>query len=176
MYESILKYKLKRYYRNHSREKNFLNLKDIHTILVLFDTAHFHETSVCIHQLKALGKEVTAYACRKRKDKQDYSGAGYHILSQKTTGKWFGNPVDTIAKELEQVTFDAVIDLTVHRNIPLEYLLAHTHASVKAGLKKNDFPQYDLSIIDLPKMETESLQVAELGKQILYYLDVIHTQ
>jgi hypothetical protein len=69
-----------------------------------------------------------------------------------------------------------VIDLTIRRNIPLEYLLAHSNACIKAGLKKNDFPQYDLSITALPEVETENLKVRELGKQIVYYLHTIHTK
>ena len=173
MYESILKSKLKRIYKKTSREKYFLNWKDIHTILVLFETSHLGEVSVFINQLKKEGKKVTVCAYQKKNDKQDHSITGYHIISEKEVGKWFDNPLHTIAKELEMKTFDAVIDLTLVRNIPLEFLLAHTTASVKTGLKKTDFPQYDLAITTSLIGEAESYQVRELSKQIVYYLDKI---
>ncbi|MDR0542997.1 MAG: hypothetical protein LBH19_12420 [Dysgonamonadaceae bacterium] len=173
MYDYILKRRLERYYQKNSREKRFLNLKDIHTVLVLFDTAGFREASMCINRLEGLGKKLTVYAYQKKKDRRDYSGTRYHIISQKAAGKWFGNPMYTIAEKLKEETFDAVIDLTVRRNIPLEYLLAYASAPVKTGLKKNNFPQYDLSIINLP--DAENIRVEELGRQILYYLDSIQS-
>jgi hypothetical protein len=174
MYKYILKYKLKRYYKRHARTKNFLNLKDIHTILVLFDTAHAEEASNCLRQLKNLGKTLTVCAYRKKKDKQDYSGAGYRLISEKTAGKWVNNPIHSLVRELEKQAFDAVIDLTIRRNTPLEYVLACTPASVKAGLKKSHFPPYDLAITRLPHAKNHP--VGELAKQILHYLDVIHSQ
>ncbi|MDR1527596.1 MAG: hypothetical protein LBS46_08030 [Dysgonamonadaceae bacterium] len=170
----ILKYKLKRYYKQNARAKNFLNLKDIHSVLVLFDTAYSDEASDCIRQLKDAGKALTVCVYQRKKDGQDYSNTGYYVVLQKAAGKWWGNPVYSIIRELEKQPFDAIIDLTVQRNTPLEYVLACTPASVKAGLKKNHFPQYDLAITCLP--ETENSSVGELGKQILHYLDVIHVK
>jgi len=173
MYEYILKNKLKRIYKNKSREKYFLNWKDIRTILVLFDTSHFDEATGFVNQLKKLGKQVTVCAYQKKDDKRDYSHTSYCIISEKEAGKWFGNPLHTIIQGLEREAVDAVIDLTLSRNIPLEYILAHTSAFVKTGLKKTDFPQYDLAITTLLIGEAESYQVRELGKQIVYYLDKI---
>ncbi|MDR2805807.1 MAG: hypothetical protein LBB85_09265 [Dysgonamonadaceae bacterium] len=175
MYNYVLKYKLKRYYKKNSRENGFLNLKDVHTVLVLFDTEQLTEASRCIDQLKNLGKEVTVYAYITTNGELGHLSADYHILSRKAAGKWFGNPLYALAKELEQKSFDAVIDLTVRRNFPLEYLLACARATVKTGLKKSHFSLYDLAITPLPGAETKNGQVEELGKQILYYLDTIKT-
>ena len=175
MYEYILKNKLKRIYRNKSREKNFLNWKDIHTVLVLFDTSHFDEVTGFIDRLKKLGKKVTVCAYQKKDDKRNYSNTSHCIISEKEAGKWFGNPLPAIIQGLASGTVDAAIDLTLSRNIPLEYVLAHIPASVKTGLKKTDFPQYDLAITTLPIGEAESYQVRELSKQIVYYLDKIGT-
>ena len=173
MYEFILKNKLKRIYRKATRERHFLNWKDISTIMLLFDTSHWNEAIAFVNQLKKAGKKVTVCAYRKNDDKPYSSTTGYYIISEKEAGKWFGNPLHTIVKELKNETFDAAIDLTLSRNIPLEYLLAHTSASVKTGFKKTDFPQYDLAITTLPFGEAESYQVKELSTQIVYYLDQI---
>ena len=173
MYEYILKNKLKRIYRRKSREKHFLNWKDIHRVLVMFDTSHFDEATTFIKQLKQSGKKVAVYAYQKKDDKRDYSTTGYHIISEKKIGTWFNNPLHAMAKGLKKETFDAVIDLTLSDNIPMEYLLAHIPASVKTGFKKADFPQYDLAITTLFVGEAENFQVRELSRQIVYYLDKI---
>ena len=173
MYDYILKYKLQRMYRKKSRERHFLNWKEIHTIAVLFDTSHFDEVSVFMNQLKKLGKKITVYAYQKKEDKRSYANTNYHVILEKEAGKWFDNPLHAIINELKKETVDAVIDLTLNPNIYLEYLLAHIPASVKTGLKKTDFPQYDLAITTSLAGEAESYQVRELGRQIVYYLDRI---
>ena len=173
MYEYILKNKLNSIYRKQPREKRFLNWKNIHTVLIMFDTAHLDEVSVFIKQLKKNGKKVTVCAYQKNDDKQQCSTNSYYVISKKDAGKWFDNPLHSIAQELKKKTFDAVIDLTLNRNIPLEYLLAHTSASVKAGFKKTNFSPYDLAITSLPLGDAESYQIKELYKQIVYYLDQI---
>jgi hypothetical protein len=176
MCEYIIKKKLKRYYTDYSREKCFLNLKDIRTALILFNTSDFEEVDTFINKLKKLGKKITVYAYKGKKDERDYSKTPYRIITAKETGNLFDNKMNEIVKELNKKKFDAVIDLTIRRTIPLEYLLAHSKASIKAGLKKNDFPQYDLSITTLPDAATENLKVRELGKQIVYYLHTIRTK
>ena len=173
MYEYILKNKLKRIYRKKSREKHFLNWKDIHTILVLFDTSNLDEVTVFIDQLKKSGKKVTTYAYLKKENQPIASTTGNYIISEKEAGRLFNNPLRTIVKELKKETFDAVIDLSLSPNIFLEYLLAQTQASVKTGLKKTDSPQYDLAITTLLYGESDSYQIRELSKQIVYYLNKI---
>jgi hypothetical protein len=173
MREYILKFKLKRYYRKNARERKFLNLKDIHTFLVLFNTAQCEQAQLCIGRLRKLKKQVTAYAYQEEGDKRDHSGSGYRIVLQEAVEKWFNNPSGAIVKELQRETFDAVIDLTIYRNTFLEYLLAHSRALIKTGLKKNNLPQYDLAISRLPDDESSPCPVEELCKQILHYLNAI---
>jgi hypothetical protein len=153
-----------------------LNLKDIRTILVLFDTANYEEGDAFVKKLRKLSKKVTAYVYQRKSDTNNYSKTNYRIIPAKEVTNLFDNKMTEIVTELDQTTFDIVIDLTIHRNIPLEYVLAHTQASFKTGLKKNTFPQYDLSIITLPDVETENLKVRELAKQIVFYLHTINTK
>ena len=176
MNKFILKRKLKKIYKKKLREKHFLNWKDIHTILVLFDTAHFDEATIFIDQLKKSGKKVSVYASQKKGDLRDYSNTNYRVLSEKEVSKWLNNPLHTIVKEMQKETFDLAIDLTLIRNLPLEYILANASVSITTGLKKIDFPQYDLAITTLFTGEAESYQIRELGKQIVFYLDKIDTR
>lgn len=175
MYKHLLKKKINDYYKHNQREKCFLNFKDIHSILVLFDTKEYEQADDLIEKLKKVNKQVTAYAYQNKNDGYDYSETPYRMVTEKEAGNLFDNKMDEIAEEVEGQTFDAVFDLTIDRNIPLEYLLARAKARVKAGLKKNDLPHYDLAILD-PNEGKGSLTVKELGKQIIYYLHTIQTQ
>jgi predicted MPP superfamily phosphohydrolase len=176
MYKYILKKKLKKHYKNNEREKRFLNLKDIHSILILFDTANYEEANIFVQKLKKLKKAITVYAYQDKKDGYDYSRTSYRIVTAKEVDDLFDNKIREIAKELDGTKFDAVIDLTTQRNASLEYLLAYSNASIKTGLKKNDLPQYDLSITVLPDIEKDNLKVRELAKQIVYYLHTINAR
>ena len=176
MYKYLLKVKLDRFYKNYSREKRFLNLKDIQSILILFDTADYEAVDGIVDNLEKLGKKITVYAYKGKKDEYDYSETPYHIITAKSAGAFFDNKMSKIADELKEQQYHAVIDLTTKRNIPLEYLLAHANAFLKAGLKKNDYPQYDLSMTTLPEAETETPNVNELGNQIIHYLRTIQAK
>ena len=175
MYKFLLKRKLNSFYKNYSRGRCFQNLRNIQKILVLFDTADYDEADTFIEKLGKLGKDVTVYAYKDKLDRYDYSETPYHIVTTKDANDLFDNKMDDIVKELKETEFHLVIDLTIKRNIALEYVLAHANALLKAGLKKNDFPQYDLSITSLPETESAALKVRELGKQIVYYLHTINS-
>ncbi|MDR0834044.1 MAG: hypothetical protein LBN93_07695 [Candidatus Symbiothrix sp.] len=173
MHKYLIKRALNKHYKRNVRDKRFLNLKDMQTILVLFDTKNTEEITVFINQLKQLKKKVTVYAYKDKDDETDYSRTNYRIITAKETDDLFQKKLREIVHELENEQFDAVIDLTIQRNLPLEYLLAHINATIKVGLKKNDFPQYDLSITTIPELEKDSLKVRELAKQIIHYLQTI---
>ncbi|MDR0427641.1 MAG: hypothetical protein LBH12_03450 [Dysgonamonadaceae bacterium] len=176
MYKFILSKKINSYYRKNSREKRFLNFKDIQSILILFDTANYDAVDLFVKKLKKLNRHVTAYAYKDKSDQYNYSETPYQIITAKEAGDLFDNKVEQIATEIRNQTFDAVFDLTLTRNIPLEYILMHAHAHVKAGLKKSNIPHYDLAIISLPESEDDDSKVKELGKQIIYYLHTIKTK
>ena len=172
MYQSIIKRKIKKLYAQQQREKQFLNWKDIQTLLVVFDTADYVEADAFIKQLN---KQVTVYAYQRKKDKQEYLLSKYRIVTQEEATSFFHNRLDDIVKELHTQTFDAVFDLTIKPNLPLEYLVLQAQASIKLGFKKGDFPLYDLAITNLPNAEIDSRKVPELGKQMIHYLEIIHS-
>ena len=177
MCKSILKRKIEKYFKHASREKSYLNLKDIHSILVLFDTATYEEADTFIEKLKKLGKQVTGYGYQNKADKTLYSIRPYRITTAREVERLFKNPVEKIAQKLAEEKFDAVIDLSIQPVLLLEYLLVRSQASIKTGLRKtNRLPLHDFSIIDLPDAGKESLNVRELAKQIIYYLHTIRSK
>jgi hypothetical protein len=177
MYKYILNRKIKKYFKHASREKSYLNLKDIRSILVLFDTATYEEVDTFVEKLKKLGKQVTAYAYQDKTDKTLYSIRPYCVTTAYEVERLFQNPVEKIARKLAEKKFDAVIDLSIQPVLLLEYLLVRSQASIKTGLRKTDrLPLHDFSIINLPDTGKEILNVRELAKQIIFYLHTIRSK
>ena len=168
--------KLKKKNKDALRERQFLNLESIQSILVLFDTSDYEEVDVFIEKLERMGKKITVYAYKRNSDRYDYSETPYHIITPKYSSVLFGHRLTAIAEELKKNSFDLAIDLTVKRNISLEYLLAHADVLAKVGLKKNNQSPYDLSIIFPSETPNESMKVKELSEQIFYYLYTIRSK
>jgi hypothetical protein len=175
MLKYILRKKIKKNLKKKSSKKCFLNLNAVHSILIFFDANTYEEVDFFAEKLKKIGKKITAYAYKSKHDKKDYTHSPYRIIKAEEVESLFNSKIDILATELAKQTFDAVIDLTLHENLFIEYLLAHSDAFIKTGLKKNNTFLYDLSIVNLPEMEKENLKVRELAKQIIYYLHTIRS-
>jgi hypothetical protein len=158
-----------------AREKNFITLKKIQTILVLLDTQDYEEADVFIDHLERMGKKVTSYAYKNKKDTYDYSETPYIIIEYKDTSNLFNNKLNEIAEEIKQVHYDALFDLTIDRNPVLEFFVASANATLKVGYKKSDdIRLYDFTISALKmNRDNENLRAREFGKQILHYLSTI---
>jgi hypothetical protein len=176
MYNPFIKKKVKKLSENANRSKKFLNFNEIQTVLILFETKDYEEADTFIERLKQMGKQVMAYAYKDKKDEYDYSETSYKIIEEKQATDWFENNLDDLAEKASLRHYDIVIDLTVRRNPVLEYILLQTKTDMTIGLKKTKKTIYDLAITSLsPSENTDSLKIRELGKQIVHYLQVIHS-
>jgi hypothetical protein len=175
MYNPIINNKLNKLVKKDARERIFLNMNDIYSIFVLFDTKDYEQVDNFIEQLESMGKHVTAYAYKDKKDKYDYSETSYKIINYKEVSGWFNRKVDTIADEIKKNRYDALFDLTIHKNIILEYLLVAANATLKVGYKKSNFQLYDFTISSLKMAKDQKrFKIRELGKQIIHYLSTIN--
>jgi hypothetical protein len=176
MINLLLKRKIKEELKKNFRKKTFLNLKDIHTILILFDTENQGEVDVFIKHLKRAGKKVTAYGYKSKKDTVNYSGSSYKIIHYKKVSGWFNNQLNAIATEINRNHYHALFDLTIRENLALEFLYTQVDAPLKVGYKKNNWFSYDVSFSSLSTKEKhENAKVKELGKQIIHYLSTIQS-
>ena len=172
----ILKYRIKKLIKREKRKKTFLNLKDINTILILFDTENYEDIDAFIEQLEQMGKTVTAYAYKNKKDVYDYSETSYKIITQKEASDLFENNLEPIAEGLKQHHYDALFDLTVRKNTTLQFLVVNANATLKVGYKKGSLQLYDLTIKTLnPGKEQGNSKIRELNKQIIHYLTTIQS-
>ncbi|MDR2056943.1 MAG: hypothetical protein LBP83_01415 [Dysgonamonadaceae bacterium] len=178
MHNLLINYKIKKAVeKREAHKKNFLTLRKIRNIIVFLDTEDYEEADVFIDHLERMGKKVTSYAYKSKKDIYDYSETPYIIIDYKDTSKWFENKLEKIANEIKQVHYDALFDLTIERNPTLEFLVACANATFKVGHKKrNNIRLYDFTISALKvNNNNENLRTREFGKQILHYLSTIKT-
>lgn len=150
------------------RKKAYLNLKEIKSVLVLFNTENFEEASQFIQQLKKMGKKIKAFAFKNKKDTSNYSSISYSIVTEKDMK---GESLIQIANTLSDENFDLVVDLTLEENLLLLYILVSVNAPLKVGFYKHSLSVHDIVISFAPGME---LTLKELGQQVIHYLTVIY--
>jgi len=167
MYKFLLRRKIKKIIKHSEREKAYHNLKEIKSVLVLFDTENFDDASQFIQQLKKMGKKIKAFAYKDKKDTNNYSNISYTIVTDKDMKS---ESLALIVNSLSNDTFDLVVDLTLKENLMLLFVLVSANSSLKVGFYKHALSVHDIVISFAPGM---GLTVKELGKQLIYYLTII---
>lgn len=174
MYKFLLKRRIKKILKLSEREKAYHNLKEIRTVLVLFDTEDYGDAHHFIQQMKKMGKKVKVFAYKDKKDTKDYSDILNNIVTEKDMKDWKGESLTQIVNALGDQTFDLVVDLTLKENLLLLYILASANSPLKVGFYKSDFAVHDMVIAFAPGLELSGFTtVKELSKQLIYYLTTI---
>ncbi len=174
MFDFFVKNKIKKLCKDNLRERKFLSMDKIHSILIFFETTDYEVVDAFVEHLEKMGKKVKGYGYKAKEDKYDYSETPFRIITHKIDTNSFGVPVNSLVEELSDQTYDVLIDMSVKENITLEYLVASSDISLRVGLKKNNLQLYDMSISRLPDNKDGS-DCVELGRQILHYLTTIHS-
>jgi hypothetical protein len=171
----FLRRKIKKILDNSRREKEYRNLKEIKSVLLLFDTKDYSDAVLFIKQLKKMGKKVKIYAYVDKKDKNDYSKTFHHIVTEKDIDIWEGDSLKELVNSLNSGTlYDLAIDLTLKENVLLQYLLVSADSLLKVGFCKTNLPVYDIVISFASEKElNEIITIKELSKQLIHYLTTI---
>ena len=170
MYKYLLKRKITNIIHNSERKKAYHNLKEIKSILVLFDTENFDDAAHFIQQMKKMGKKIKALAFKNKKDTNTYSNISYTIVTEKDMKDLKGDSLAQIVNSLADETFDLVVDLTLKENLLLLYILVSANAPLKVGFYKHSLSVHDIVISFAPGLV---LTVKELGAQLIHYLTII---
>ena len=171
MRKKILEYVIRRLIKTPKRKKMYRNLSGLQNIVVVFEAEHYLAAHAFIQQLVTMGKKVVGCGFRSVKDTIDPSQIPYLILSEKDFN-WLGKVSSEIQKNLQLISFDALIDLSLKGTLELECFIAYQNIPLKIGLKKNSLLVYDLAISD--DNETQKLSVEALEVHLLHYLHAIH--
>ncbi|MDR3218268.1 MAG: hypothetical protein LBU22_04685 [Dysgonamonadaceae bacterium] len=177
MYEFLLKRKIKRMLNRSDREKVYHNLKEIKTVLVLFDTENFADAEYFIQQMKKLGKRVRALAYKDKQDVRDYSKILFNILTPKDLKDFKRESLTQILNSFETFSFDLIADLSLKENLLLQYALVSIKAPMKVGFYKAQLPIHDIIIYPHEELENDgNTSLKELGKQLIFYLTTISSE
>ncbi len=164
------------------REHRFVNYDKAKTVLLLFESDFNEKNPVIrkiIQSLQQDGKKVSAWGFIDKKEVTSAILPDFKILHHQHTD-FFHKPHTEFFRELEDLQFDLMIDLSLHLHFPLEYLALYANAFCKTGLRKTDLPIYDFmldfeSLKSIEQDEENSFDEIYLFEQIIFYLKSIQT-
>jgi len=167
MYKFLLRRKIKKIINHSERKRAYHNLKEIKSVLVLFDTENFDDANHFIRQMRKMGKKVKALAFKSNKDENNYSNISYTIITEKDMKS---DSLTQLVNSLEDEKLDLIVDLTLTENLLLLYVLVSVNAPLKVGFYKHPLSVHDIVISFAPGLVQN---IKELGKQLIHYLTVI---
>jgi hypothetical protein len=149
-------------------------LKEIKSVLLLFDTKDYSDANRFIKKLKRMGKKVEVCAYKDKRDKSDYSTVHHPIVTEKDLNVWKSDSLSKVIHSLDSSSYDLAIDLTLKENLLLQYLLVSIDSKFTVGFNRTDLPVYDMVISFAPQMESDGIiTIKELSKQVIHYLTII---
>ena len=171
------------------RERRFISYDKAKTVLILFESDQIEKNPTIrkiISSLQDDGKKVSAWGYIDKKVINTAIFPDFRILNNDQTD-FFRKPVLSYLNELENHSYDLLIDLTLKPLIPMQYIAMYTKAILKTGIHKSDLNIYDL-VMDVeslmtPAEKTENDAATEtlidetyVYDQIIFYLKSIQTK
>ncbi len=189
----IFKKRIKKHLAESSREKRFVNYDNAKSVILLFESDYTERNPFIkrvMEQFKAEGKKVCAWGFLDKKEVTSPILPDYRILNKKMCD-WTGRPKESFLRELAENEYDLLIDLTVSRFLPMQYITLYANASCKAGVQKNEDNLLDFQL-QLPERESKTGETAEaetadeteeeqlidghfIFNQLIFYLKTIQT-
>lgn len=174
-----------KYLAENERDKRFINYAQAKTVLLLFES-DFSEKNPAIrkiiYSLQQDGKKVCAWGYIDKKEITTAILPDFRILHTKQTD-FTEKPVISYINELEEQEFDLLIDLSVTKQLPLQYVALYSRARCKTGAQKGAVPIYDF-ILDIentgrdPEADVTTEPVVDelyIFNQIIFYLKSIQS-
>ena len=170
MYKFFLRKKIRKILNLSERKKAYLNLKEIKSILVLFDTNNFDDANHFIQQMKKMNKKIKAIVFINKRDNSNYSNTSFTFVTEKDMKD---DSLLHVVNSLASEKFDLVVDLSLKENLLLLYILVSTNSPLKVGFYKHALSVHDMVISFAPGLVQN---VKELGNQLIHYLTIISSE
>ncbi|MEI7503670.1 MAG: hypothetical protein WCJ61_10340 [Paludibacter sp.] len=178
----LFKKRAQNYLSTSEREHRFVSYDKAKSVLILFESDYNEKNPFIrriIQSLQQDGKKVSAWGFIDKKEITSAILPDFRILHHQQTD-FFHKPDPAFFRELENLQFDLLIDLSLQLQLPLEYLAMYANAYCKTGLKKTDLPIYDFMLdMESLKSATEEdenpIDEIYLYNQIIFYLKSIQT-
>ncbi len=173
--------RLKKHLKNDEREKRFVNYKSARSIILLFESDYLEKNTEIKQLIQTFyndGKKVMAWGFVQKKEISTAILPDFRILHQKDAD-FTQMPNASFMRELEELNFDLLIDLSVNENKPLQYLALYANAACKVGTQ-NHPGLYDM-IIDIQQIKEENqlnemdTTAIQIYNHLFFYLKSIQT-
>jgi hypothetical protein len=170
------------YLSSTEREHRFVSYDKAKTVLILFESDYNEKNPIIrkiIQSLQQDGKKVSAWGFIDKKEVTSAILPDFRILHHQQTD-FFHKPDPAFFRELENLQFDLLIDLSLQLQLPLEYLAMYANAYCKTGLRKTELPIYDF-MLDMESLKStleedeNPIDEIYLYNQIIFYLKSIQT-
>ncbi len=173
LFSSYRKRRLLLAYRKQRRIVDIINLTNARSAGILWnpldeESIETYESLRKILNEKGIKSFGIAYISSKR-EKDTLSTVSNSWLINNSNVSFFGRPKSGDGTQFIQQEFDILIDLSINKNIVLQYLLIHSLAKFKVGWKSGDPNFYDLEI-DV----TANPRCRFLMEQIIHYLEELN--
>lgn len=168
-----LQYRLffRRVRKQPTRQIAFPNFAKVKKILLIYESS-LTEKNMFIHELvirlEQDGKSVTAWGFAPKKNILSPILPSGRILGLRDS-TLCGNLQKEVIHDLQNQSFDLMIDLTQHECLPLHYVALYAHSAFKAGRHIQD-GIHDL-LIDMPASD----DIEPLYHQIMHYIQTIQS-
>jgi len=147
---SYIKKRLFQAYRKQERNAIIVNLRSAKSVGILWNPSD--EESIEMYELlrktlneKGIKSFGMAFISTKR-GKETLSTVANSWLLDNRDVSFFGRPKNGEGTHFIQEVFDILIDLSLTKTIPMQYILIHSAARFKVGWKGEDPNLYDLEI------------------------------
>ncbi len=195
----VFKRRLTKHLQENSRNKRYVDYKNASTVLLIFESDYIEKNRFirkAIEQLTSDGKKVFAWGFLDKKITTTAILPTFKILDRKSLD-WLGCPKETYLKELMEMEYDMLIDLSLKEILPLQYVKMYANAAFKAGMSQStdellDFvfkvppreePEEDATEEERKKIEFQDLNESlfhtdqqYLFEQLIFYLKKIETK
>ena len=139
MLKRIRQYFFNRTIKSTTRVSHYRSWDNIHTVLVLFESELQEKNQDArnfIKTLQAEGKRVVA-CCYVNKKKAETATLENYIVLDRSRINWLERPKDEFVGQLKN-NFDAIIDLTEDRCLPLMYILNMAKSDFRCGKDRGE--------------------------------------
>ncbi len=163
--------KLQQLQGKEKREKQFMNLKDVRNVLLLFYVDSFEKYDRIygiINFLKKEGMNVFSVLYVEKGVVCEQKRINMLAFTKKECSLFF-EPTVTLVDDIQSLETDLLIDLSLVDCLPLEFLAQQSVAKCKVSRKKESVSVCDL-MIETNQNETSEEQLLET---ILFYLNHI---
>jgi hypothetical protein len=170
-YNYLLNRKIRLKLNSEKRRREFRNFSKVSTVLLLFDIEDYSDIAGFIKLLKSAGKKVSVVAFGTKKDTVKYPVEIKFIVTGKDINFTRSETIKAVEMMLKNKVFDLALDMTGRDSLLVKYVTVSANALLKVGISGGDGHIHDMLV--LPPADGEKMPVRELGKHMIYYLNMI---